>query len=160
MFQCTKVGRPVLALFSLVACFLVSSAPSSALEAQKTPIHQLRIYEIFEGNKQAFHDRFRDHAVRIMSKYDFRIVAMWESRTDERTEFVYILEWPDRATLKDRWAKFMADQEWSDIKKKTGAAHGRLVGKIEDRVIELTDYSPGLPPASSAATKITANSRG
>ena len=25
-------------------------------------IHQLRIYEIFEHNKAAFHDRFRDHA--------------------------------------------------------------------------------------------------
>lgn len=25
-------------------------------------IHQLRIYEIFDGNKKAFHDRFRDQA--------------------------------------------------------------------------------------------------
>ena len=28
-------------------------------------IHQLRIYEIFEGSKGAFHARFRDHAARI-----------------------------------------------------------------------------------------------
>ena len=28
-------------------------------------IHQLRIYEIFERNKAAFHARFRDHAMRI-----------------------------------------------------------------------------------------------
>jgi hypothetical protein len=45
-------------------------------DAKPGPIHQLRIYEIFEGNKQAFHDRFRDHAARIMAKYDFQIVAM------------------------------------------------------------------------------------
>jgi hypothetical protein len=29
-------------------------------------IQQLRIYEIFENNKAAFHARFRDHAARIM----------------------------------------------------------------------------------------------
>ncbi len=40
-------------------------------------IHQLRIYEIFERNKAAFHDRFRDHAARIMRSYGFDIIAMW-----------------------------------------------------------------------------------
>lgn len=29
-------------------------------------IHQLRIYEIFENNKAAFHERFRDHADRTL----------------------------------------------------------------------------------------------
>jgi hypothetical protein len=31
---------------------------------QQNVIHQLRIYEIFDNNKKAFHDRFRDHAMR------------------------------------------------------------------------------------------------
>jgi NIPSNAP len=106
------------------------------------PIHQLRIYEIFENNKQAFHDRFRDHAMRIMKRYDFDIVAMWETRNAGRTEFVYLLEWPDEATMKDRWAKFMADRDWADIKKETAAEHGRLVGEIQDRTLRLTSYSP------------------
>lgn len=42
-------------------------------------IHQLRIYEIFERNKAAFHARFRDHCIRIMRRYGFEIVEMWES---------------------------------------------------------------------------------
>ena len=29
-------------------------------------IHQLRVYEIFEHDKAAFHERFRDHAARLM----------------------------------------------------------------------------------------------
>ena len=111
-------------------------------DARPDPIHQLRIYEIFEGNKKAFHDRFRDHAARIMAKYDFRIVAMWETQAAGRTEFVYLLEWPDRKTMDDRWAKFMADEEWSTIKKQTAAVHGRVVGDIENRVMQPTDYSP------------------
>jgi len=61
-------------------------------------IHQLRIYEIFEPNKLAFHERFRNHAVRIMRKYGFNIVAMWEAKTDRPTEFVYLLAWPDETT--------------------------------------------------------------
>jgi hypothetical protein len=120
-----------------------SSEDTGAQMAEASgPIHQLRIYEIFKNNKNAFHERFRDHAARIMAKYDFQIVAMWESRSPERTEFVYLLEWPDEATMKDRWARFMADEEWAAIKKRTGAQHGTMVGEIEDRTLRVTDYSP------------------
>ena len=104
-------------------------------------IHQLRIYEIFEPSKAAFHARFRDHAARLMAQHGFAIRAMWETATAARTEFVYLLEWPDAATLKARWAAFMADQEWNRIKNQTGA-DGPLVGAIEDRVLTLVDYSP------------------
>src|SRR5918993_5066720 len=110
------------------------------------PVYQLRIYEIFEHNKAAFHARFRDHAVRIMRKYGFHIRSMWEARTDARTEFVYLLEWPSEAALKESWAKFMADEEWARIKQETLAAHGSLVGEIQERVLRGLDYSPKLPP--------------
>jgi NIPSNAP len=113
----------------------------SAGEPQNV-IHQLRIYEIFDSNKKAFHDRFRDHAMRIMAKYDFKIIATWESKKDNRTEFVYLLEWPDKETMTDRWEKFLHDQEWIKIKKETGEVYGPLVGEIQDRTLYLTDYSP------------------
>ena len=114
---------------------------AGAGEPQKV-IHQLRIYEIFDSNKKAFHDRFRDHAMRIMAKYDFKIVATWESKKDNRTEFVYLLEWPDKETMADRWQKFLRDPEWIKIKKETGEISGRLVGEIQARTLHLTDYSP------------------
>ena len=78
-------------------------------------IHQLRIYEIFERNKAAFHARFRDHAARIMQRYGFQIIAMWETKTDQRTEFVYLLTWLDEAAKSRAWAAFMADEEWKEI---------------------------------------------
>lgn len=114
---------------------------ASAGEAQNV-IHQLRIYEIFDANKKAFHDRFRDHAMRIMAKYDFKIVATWESKKDNRTEFVYLLEWPDEETMNDRWEKFLGDPEWIKIKKETVEINGPLVGEIQARTLYLTDYSP------------------
>lgn len=107
-------------------------------------IHQLRVYEIFEHNKRAFHERFRDHAARIMRRYGFQIVAMWEAKGRERTEFIYILEWPDEAAKTRVWEAFMVDNEWAEIKRRTAAEHGTLVGKIEDRLLVLTDYSPKL----------------
>lgn len=105
-------------------------------------IHQLRIYEIFEHNKAAFHARFRDHAARIMQAYGFTIVAMWEARTEHRTEFVYLLAWRDEPTMRDAWARFLADEEWKAIKRRTSAEHGDLVGAIDERVLVATDYSP------------------
>lgn len=105
-------------------------------------IHQLRIYEIFDANKKSFHERFRDRAMPIMARYGFKIVGTWESRHQNRTELVYLLEWSDTETMKERWAAFMADREWAEIKKVTAEVHGSLVGDIEDRTLELTDYSP------------------
>jgi len=104
-------------------------------------IHQLRIYEIFEHNKAAFHARFRDHAARIMARHRFQIVAMWESKTPKRTEFVYLLRWADEPAKIRAWEAFMADREWDEIKKAT-RGQGSLVGDIEDRLLHVTDYSP------------------
>lgn len=104
-------------------------------------ILQLRIYEIFEHNKAAFHDRFRDHAVRLMRNYGFKFLAMWETRIDARTEFVYLLEWNDEAAMHEAWEIFRRDEEWKKIKRVTDRLHGDRVGEIEDRVLVQTSYS-------------------
>ena len=93
----------------LTAGVIVPQRSRASAGEQQSVIHQLRIYEIFDSNKKAFHDRFRDHAMRIMAKYDFKIVATWESKNDYRTEFVYLLEWPDKETMTDRWKRFLQD---------------------------------------------------
>lgn len=133
-------------VLAMAAASIAPGAPANALgsssQCGSATVEQLRIYEIFEPNKRAFHDRFRDHASRIMKRYGFDIEAMWETRHGNRTEFVYLLRWPSEEVLKDRWAAFMKDEEWSRIKKETAAAHGKLVGEIEDRIVKRTDYSP------------------
>jgi heme-degrading monooxygenase HmoA len=101
-------------------------------------IHQLRIYEIFEQNKAAFHKRFRDHAMRIMRAYGFDIIATWEAKTAARTEFVYLLAWTDEETMREAWEQFRANEEWKRIKRDTNAQYGDLVGTIEDRVFHPT----------------------
>ena len=44
--------------------------------------------------------------------------------------------------MRERWARFMQDAEWAQIKERTAAEHGRLVGAIEERVMRRTSYSP------------------
>jgi heme-degrading monooxygenase HmoA len=123
---------------------MASAAETRDQDERRAAVHQLRIYEIFEHNKAAFHARFRDHAARIMQRHGFTIVAMWEAPREGRTEFVYLLQWPDEAAMKVRWDRFMADEEWSAIKRTSAAEHGQLVGDIQSRVLSLTDYSPAL----------------
>ena len=107
-------------------------------------MQQLRIYEIFDRNKAAFHARFEQHAVRIMARYGFDIVAMWESALPGGPRFVYILNWPDTATKETAWRDFLADTEWVEIKRITKAEHGDLVGEVEDHVLTPTSYSPAV----------------
>lgn len=129
----------------IIAIILFVSIAANAQQGATTakPIHQLRIYEIFKDNKNAFHERFRDHAARIMKKYGYNIIAIWESQKETKIEFIYLLQWDNESTMKDAWTKFMADQEWIDIKKKTSTLHGQMVGEIQDRVLATVDYSPG-----------------
>jgi hypothetical protein len=135
---------PLALLAALLATTL--AAPSAALADDErlncSPVQQLRIYDVPTKNIDVFHARFRDHAARIMKKYDFHILAMWESAHHGATEFVYLLNWPDVPTMKARWAAFMADKEWAAIKRETGAKYGEFVNRIEDRTLCKTDYSP------------------
>jgi hypothetical protein len=142
MTRSLKIALAMALLAGLPAT--ASAAPASAAPERCAKLHQLRIYRVPPRNREAFHARFRDHAARIMARHGFTIRAMWEARAKGRLEFVYLLEWPDEATLKARWAAFMADEEWAEIKRRTAARHGTFVESIEDRTMCLVGYSPGL----------------
>ena len=107
-------------------------------------IHQLRIYRINPGLKTEFDARFRDHALRIMRSYDFKVVDMWYSEFEGNTEFVYLLQWTDEATMRTQWAAFMADAEWEDIKKQSRETYGEMVlAKVRDQLLIETNWFKG-----------------
>lgn len=130
-----------LAALLALAPTAVTAAPA-APAAQPAPLQQLRIYEIPRANEGVFHDRFRDHALRIMARHGFAVRAVWRSEHQDKVEFVYQLDWPDAATMQAAWAAFMADAEWAAIKRETGARHGRFVDAIADRTLEPLPWSP------------------
>jgi heme-degrading monooxygenase HmoA len=96
-------------------------------------IDQLRIYEIFEDNKAIFHARFRDHAARIMRRHGFDIAAMWEARTAQRTEFIYLLRWPDEQARTTAW------KNWADEQ-----VLGVLIGDLADSLPAIGERVQGI----------------
>lgn len=130
-------------MFTLALALAPSSSRAENGAPVAQPVQQLRIYEIFDANKAAFHARFRDHAIRIMARYNFKILSTWETQHAKRTEFVYLLEWPDETVMAEGWAKFRADPEWIEIKRLTALSGAPIMGDIEDRVLKPTNYSPG-----------------
>jgi heme-degrading monooxygenase HmoA len=98
-------------------------------------IHQLRLYEIFPHNRDAFLARFRDHAAPIMTRHGFSFVGQWETTHAGRMEFAYLLQWADDDALEAGWAAFRSDPEWRTIRAETNARHGDLVGAIQDRTL-------------------------
>ena len=136
------------AFSALAICWLVAlPAMASAQDRYLCPgngseLQQLRIYEINRGNRDAFHKRFQDHALRIMRRHGFKIIDMWESDSGAKIEFVYLLSWPDRSTMDSRWRELLADQEWIDIKKQTAAQSGDLVRAVNSQPLIRVSYSP------------------
>lgn len=106
------------------------------IDQEKTPgIFQLRIYEVAPDKRDVFHHRFRNHAMRIMERYGFEFIARWESTSVVDFEFIYILRWPDAATMDRQWKAFLADEEWIAVKKETAATTGEPVQKVTSRVL-------------------------
>jgi NIPSNAP len=133
----------ILLLAGLAVASLDARAETTYLcEGDGSRIHQLRIYELNPANRDNFHRRFQDHAIRIMKRHDFEIVDMWESQTDSKLQFVYVLSWPDEATMKSRWEEFLADPEWVEIKRRSAAEHGELVREANGQPLARVSYSP------------------
>ncbi|HZD51492.1 MAG TPA: NIPSNAP family protein [Woeseiaceae bacterium] len=138
------------AVIAVMAWASAAAAPPPAAVSAAAPdepsIYQLRLYGLVEKTKAAFHARFRDHAMRIMKRHGFDIVAIWETREPSGAAFVYLLKWPDEETLKKSWAAFLADPEWVKIKAETPAGDQPIMREVEqDRVLHITDYSPTQP---------------
>src|SRR5690606_41310951 len=103
-----------LALLAAVLPAGVSANDSYVCPGNGDDLHQLRIYEINPDNRDAFHARFQDHALRIMDRHGFEVVDMWESDTGDTLEFVDVLSSPDRQAMESRWGRFLPDRAWSD----------------------------------------------
>ena len=126
-----------------IAAILALAPVTVALAADHpAPLQQLRIYEIPRANEGVFHDRFRDHALRIMARHGFAVRSIWRSEHADKVEFVYLLDWPDARAMDAAWAAFLADPEWIAIKKETAARDGKYVESVAARTLEPVAWSP------------------
>jgi hypothetical protein len=127
-------------------CLLKGGFKLIQSDKENTSIFQLRIYEVSPDKRAQFHERFEKHALRIMQRYGFKPVVLWESASISNFEFIYILEWPDVETMERQWKAFLADSEWMEIKRKMADEIGEPVQRVSSRVLESLKYSPAFHP--------------
>jgi heme-degrading monooxygenase HmoA len=133
-----------LAAVGPAAAQATSESDSTAPPETTGPIHQLRVYEMVDRHKPAFDARFHDHALRIMRRHGFEVIATWDTSNDGKAEFAYLLRWADRAAMQRGWKAFLADEEWIRIKQESRRAlNGPIMGEIlQDKVLVPTAWSP------------------
>lgn len=142
--------RSVLA--ALLFAFALPAAAASGADplcpGNGNRIEELRIYDLVRDNRGPFHQRFREHAIRLMHRHDFDIVDIWESESGGRLQFVYVLSWPDQATMQARWAAFRADPEWVAAKRQSAADHGDVLQAApHSQLLRRVAYSPACASA-------------
>lgn len=144
------LSLPRLIIIVLFLCSSSALAQTTFLcsDKDRSTLRELRIYDINRPNREPFHERFQDHAIRIMKKYKFNIVDMWESDTGDKLQLVYIVAWPDKATMDTRWKAFRADPEWAEIRKRSVEKHGDLLlANPHTQLITRVSYSPACKAA-------------
>ena len=105
-------------------------------------IYELRTYELFNHTRKPFHDRFREHVLRLFKQYNIELVGAWETEIGELQNFVYILKWKDFADRQEKWDTFNNDKEWAKIKAQTQKDFGQIVWKNHSSLLKPVDYSP------------------
>src|SRR5262245_8473580 len=139
-----SMKTPALWMFTTLLAFpaIASAQATFICEGNGRALQQLRIYELNRANRDHFHQRFRDDALRIMKRHGFDVRDIWESDTGEKLQFVYVLDWPDRETMDNSWKAFLADAEWIAIKKRTAEKYGDLVREANGQPLVRLSFSP------------------
>ncbi|MBI4336725.1 MAG: NIPSNAP family protein [Chloroflexi bacterium] len=104
-------------------------------------LHELRIYDVVPGRLTALNQRFANVTIAIWKKHGIKPVAFWTEEFGTSNRLVYLLEWESLADRDKKWATFQADTEWQQ-KRAESERDGPIVGRIENRILRPTPYSP------------------
>lgn len=113
----------------------------AAAEETRSRCFELRIYHAAEGKLDDLNKRFRDHTVELFKRHGMTNVAYWMPLENPQRQLIYLLSYPDLAARDASWKAFMADPEWRGVQA-ASEANGKLVEKVESRILTNTDFSP------------------
>jgi len=116
--------------------------------AADTTVYELRVYYAPEGKLDALHARFRDHTMKLFEKHGIHNVGYWVPVDNKENKLAYLISYPSREAGKKAWSEFFADPDWKKAAKES-EANGKIVAKVENYFMQLTDYSPA--PKGDAA---------
>ncbi len=115
--------------------------------------YELRTYYAAPGKLDELQARFRDHTMKIFEKHGMLNIAYWVPLENAENQLIYVLAFPSREAHDQAWKEFGADPEWKEVAHRT-EANGKLVLKIESRLMSATDYSPEIKPSTAGAPRV------
>jgi hypothetical protein len=121
--------------------------------AADSKVYELRIYYSPEGKLDALHARFRDHTMKLFEKHGIENVGYFVPIDNKDNKLAYIIAHPSRDAAKANWKAFFDDPDW----KKAAAEsekNGKIVAKVENYFMELTDYSPVPKPQATPMPRV------
>jgi hypothetical protein len=105
--------------------------------------YELRVYYCAPGRLEDLHARFRDHTMKIFEKHGMENMGYWVPVDNTENKLVYLLAFPSREAREQAWKGFAKDPEWQAVQKQT-EANGKIVTKVEQTFMQVTDYSPAI----------------
>ena len=105
-------------------------------------VYELRTYTTHEGKLPNLHARFKNHTLALFEKHGMTVVGFWTPKEDGADNtLVYLLAYPSHEARSEAWKAFIDDPEWKGVYAES-QKDGRLVAKVESKMLAPTDYSP------------------
>ena len=104
-------------------------------------VYELRTYDIHPGKMADINARFQNHTMRIFKHHGIEVVGFWQHDEGDAGQLIYVCRFESEAKLKEAWAGFRADPEWTEAKA-TSERNGLLVRQVTSVVMQPTPYSP------------------
>jgi hypothetical protein len=141
--------RPTLATLTLGLA--VSAAPAAERD---TRLYEMRIYYAAPGKLDALNARFKDHTAKLFEKHGMTNVGYFvPAGTNKENKLVYFLSYPSREARETSWKAFVADEAWKKAKADS-EADGKLVDRVVERFLTVTDYSPLIMAAPGKGDRV------
>jgi hypothetical protein len=140
----------LLLVLSPLASLMLTTGSGFAAE---TRCFELRTYYAAPGKLDELHARFRDHTMKIFEKHGMSNIGYWTPIENPDRKLIYLLAFPSREAQATAWKEFGSDPEWQSVQKAT-EAKGRLVTKVESKLLSATDYSPSVHALDSSESHV------
>lgn len=127
----------------LIGSLTLSETTTLAADAPAGKVYELRIYHAEPGKLDALNARFRNHTCKLFQKHGVELIGFWTPTTGDEASntLYYLVAFPSVEAQKKAWEAFRADPDWLKAKAES-EKEGKLVGKVESKTLQATDYSP------------------
>jgi hypothetical protein len=125
------------------------------MRAAESRLFEMRTYTTAPGKLEALHARFQQHACRLLERHGMVNIGYWIPMDEPAASntLLFVIAHKDRGSRETGWKGLIADPEWQAVFK-ASEAQGRLVEKVEVRLLRATDYSPAIQPPGAGGPRV------